>query len=87
MRNSWLSQSLQGTNIERFVARKAKNMAGQPFANTSERIKKSEYSVTQWLFEEIKYVTHKFPHIPQIEMVLSREDLWISLFFSGVNSL
>lgn len=90
--NSWLIQFPKGTEIDSFTARKAccrekvRNMAGHPFAKTSERFKKSEYSVTQRLFEEIKYVTHKFPQTSQVEMGLFREDLCISLFSSEVNS-
>lgn len=92
MGNSWLIQFLKGTEMDSFTARKAccrenvRNMAGHPSANTSERFKKLEYSVTQRLFEEIKYVTHKFPQTSQVEMGLFREDLCINLFSSEVNS-
>lgn len=79
--------------IKRFAARKAcckekaKNVPGQPFANTSERVKSQSIQSHKSLFEEIKQLTHRSPQIesPKTEMRLSKEDLWTSLFSSGVN--
>lgn len=75
--SSQLIQFLKQAGIKRFIAKKAcckekaKNIAGQSFVNTSERLKhqsvQSHAHNKKMLFEEIKYVTHRSPQSPKIE--------------------
>lgn len=90
--------SFQKMQSKRFTARKArcrekaKHVAGQSFANTSERLKNQSIQSHKRFFEEIKYVTHRSPQSPKIEMGIYIGKIygqasflpeWISLTYTG----